>query len=160
MGNCVSCKIEIHNNSKVYFLQPVDKSFIWGRMSDQTASLEPVFSGRKSIRGVQGRSDSISGVEGSFTFDVIHEIHKVDVARIKLNFDVPYDNNVYTRKATSEINHVCNNNHIQISTTTTWGGYGFSQNTISFSISTSDDQKIKDEVKKYVERQPKKRDEF
>ncbi|RIA80366.1 hypothetical protein C1645_882202 [Glomus cerebriforme] len=130
MGNsvscvsCVSCEIEIHNNSYVYYLQPVDKSIIWGIMTDETEIPEVISSKTMLIRGVQGRGDSISGVRGSFTFDVIHEFYKVKVARIKLNFDVPYDNRRFTRKATFEINHVCNKNHIQISTTTTWGGSG------------------------------------
>ncbi|CAG8482447.1 44931_t:CDS:2 [Gigaspora margarita] len=89
-------------------------------MSDETASLDVINSNTQSIRGVQGRNDSPSGVEGSFTFDVIHEFRRVKIGQIKLMFDVP------------------------------WGGFGYGDNTAKFFISTSDDPKKIEVVKNYV----------
>ncbi|KAF0439352.1 hypothetical protein F8M41_004153 [Gigaspora margarita] len=117
-------------------------------MSDETASLDVI-------------NDSPSGVEGSFTFDVIHEFRRVKIGQIKLMFDVPYDTNRYSRTTSYKIHHNCSNNHILISSENRWGGFGYGDNTAKFFISTSDDPKKIEVVKNYVlNKHQQNRDEF
>ncbi|CAG8690736.1 5072_t:CDS:2, partial [Scutellospora calospora] len=96
-GNCVSCMIEIHNKTDLYLLRPRKNHFEWGRLEYETEETDIVHSNTISIKGVQGRDNSTSGAQGSFTFDVVHQNDNIEIGQIKLMFDVPYDTNLYSR---------------------------------------------------------------
>ncbi|CAG8615626.1 6949_t:CDS:1 [Ambispora gerdemannii] len=126
-------------------------------MADETASLDMIYPKGSSTRGVQGRSDSLSGVEGSFTFDVIHRRENVRIGQIKLKFNCSYDSNRYPRSTSYDIIHDYVD-YIQIRTENHWGGYGHGTNTCKFFVSTSKNERAKEEIKNYVKSQG--RDEY
>src|SRR5207248_1353055 len=124
-GNCVSCIIKIHNNMNKYLLKPHRNNFKWGYLKYETEDNDVMYPKNVSIKGVQGRENSMSGVQGSFTFYVVNQNNNYELGRIKLFFDIPYDTNIHSRSANFKIINDDNNVNIKINTVEDWGGYGY-----------------------------------
>ncbi|CAG8544234.1 9754_t:CDS:2 [Scutellospora calospora] len=86
-----------------------------------------------AIKAVQGRTDSSSGVKGYFNFDVVRQYDNVEIGRIKLFFDVPYDTIRYSRSTNFEINNY-DDTTITIEKVVEWGTNGYSENKCKFII--------------------------
>ncbi|CAG8476161.1 884_t:CDS:2, partial [Scutellospora calospora] len=118
----------------LYLLKPFKNDFKWGYLSYETEKNDIIYPRQTSVKIVQGRENSMSGVQGSFTFDVVRRSSNDEVAQIKLFFDIPYDTNVYSRATRFEIIKYTDNDIFKIETAEEWGGYGYSENKYKFTI--------------------------
>ncbi|CAG8437678.1 8299_t:CDS:2 [Scutellospora calospora] len=134
MGNCVACIIEIHNNTDLYLLRPYKNHFSWGRLEYETEENDILYPNQISIKGVQGRTGSISGVQDYFIYDVVNRNNNTEIGQVKLIFDVPYDTNRFSRSTKFEITNYSDEVDIKIKTDEKWSGYGFGNNLCKFII--------------------------
>ncbi|CAG8439309.1 5948_t:CDS:2 [Scutellospora calospora] len=56
-----------------YILKPQHRYFEWGRMKYETENCLTIYPNQISVKAIQGRDDSSSGVQGYFTYDVLDE---------------------------------------------------------------------------------------
>ncbi|CAG8726155.1 9565_t:CDS:1, partial [Scutellospora calospora] len=68
---------------------PCKNYFIWGKLSYETENNDIIYPDQTSIKGVQGLNGSKNGIQGGFIFDVVDQNNNIEIAKIKLNFDVP-----------------------------------------------------------------------
>ncbi|CAG8440371.1 795_t:CDS:1 [Scutellospora calospora] len=133
MGNCVACMVKIHNKTDVYLLKPYKNKFEWGRLKYETEGNDVIYPNQTSIKAVQGRTGSPSGVKDSFTFEVVHQDNNIKIGQIELIFDVPYDTNIHTRSVNFKITNY-SNVIIKIDTAEKWGGHGNGESLYKFFI--------------------------
>lgn len=151
MGSCVSVEVKIDNDTNSYILKPVDKGFKWGRMCDQSLSL-PIALPKTTIRfGIQGRTDSTSGVESWFKYDIIHQSSNKQIASIIFKVEKPYDSIQY--ESVAEYTLVDQNimDAFTVEVSTTWGGTTFTHSHVNFKLSVNASKL--DELEAFIKRE-------
>ena len=130
----MSVKVTVSNSTNSYQLRSRDCIFHWGRRTDGNSNLPDISPQGSRSFGIQGRADSLTGVETRITYDLIHAQSNKKVATIKLQIDKPYDNSSNVAKAWVE-ECVIGGNPINVTVSPGWGGYGHSSSTVEFKVS-------------------------
>jgi hypothetical protein len=136
-----------------WYLIPVDRSFKWGRMVDESAQLPILLGERETQLTVTGRHWSFSGVEGTFTYELRHIGTGKSFATIKFNFNRPFDTRRHDFKANIKIEEERVKGFIKTEVRREGHAFGPGTSHVYFKLMKSGDKEIRKQVVDYLRKQ-------